>query len=1211
MAWTEQQQTAIEARGTSLIVSAAAGSGKTAVLTERLVQLIADPTSGVRADRMVVVTFTNDAASELKSRLDSKLRSMLNDRPDDAHLLKQQTLLQNAKICTINAFCFDLLRDNIADEGITSGFSVLDDTDDLVLRAQAMDELISWYTENDYETISYLYDKFCVKNESSFIEVITSVDSFLSSVTMSDVWLDRAVAEYKKPLRSTAYFKRFIAGASARLRRAADIANDCVSMIGKIFPDTENVPQAVKSLALAEEDLATVNALIVMLGNGELPTGEFLKFPSNVTVRDNVTHNKPLREIYKKKRALFIDEVKSVVASATTLEAEHAESAKVTEAVAGAVRRYQQLVWERKCEKNAISFDDGERLVLGMLASVDTEGNIVRTETAERISASYDIIMIDEYQDSNNKEDLIFKLLSKDYKTALDGTPMYGSNAFLVGDVKQSIYRFRLANPKNFIRTVQDSVPYASDSPSVNRSVFLNKNFRSSPEVIDFINFLFGQIMSPECGDIDYNEDEMLYFGAEEYTPDDSQPRKTHITLINDDEEAPDESVPKALRTSVNKEAVFTARRIADMLKNGTEVTCKDGTKRRCRPSDFGILVRTNAYINVYAAELQKLGVPVKGSEESGYLKAREIAVLTDLLRVIDNPLLDIPMAAVMTSPMYMFSIQELAYIRSLGNDRPIFTVLREICSGETECSDMFLVQRCEDFLASIDRFRLDSVTMTIGELISSIYDMTDFISVMQLCSDGDKKRANLRALIQYARSYEASTAFEGGGGLGGFLRHIDRVAEKKGDYSQGRVSAASGDHVTIQTLHGSKGLEYPFVFICETSHKFKFDSKTVMCSPDNMIGYVLYSPEYVRKYRTFQQRMLCSDSKRDTLSEEMRLLYVGLTRAKQQLFINLKCGEKALKRLSAHIQSCILRNGLTTDIIRDAASFSDWLWAGLIRHEAFAEIAEKLRVSTEFGSLPAPEHHASLFTYEIAENVVETDFEEADKLEEALPDDSLYAELTDIVHSGYDRTLSEMPSKLSVTQISKKFKQEDESFDFELKRPRFISDTKKLTGAERGTAIHTFFQYCDFTSAVTDADSEICRMVDMGYITPAQADSIDRENVAAFFRSDIYARMSSAQRVWREKKFMVAVSELGLGEMFRLSDGMIKGIVDLMFEENGSLVIVDYKSDRGVSAEKLRERYEMQLRLYKAAIELTSGQNVSAAYLYSFELQKTIEIEI
>ncbi|MDE6665719.1 MAG: helicase-exonuclease AddAB subunit AddA [Ruminococcus sp.] len=1216
MSWTKQQENAINARNSSIIVSAAAGSGKTAVLTERLIQLIANPKSKVRADRIIVVTFTNDAAAELKKRLDRKLRELINDNPDNSHLIKQQVLLQNAKISTINSFCFEIIRDNVTEQGITSGFSVLDNTDNDVIKSQAMEDLINYYSENEYDKISFIYDRFCVKNIRRLTDVISNVDNFLASVTLRDKWLDNAVNEYKKDFVESIYYKTFMKNCIDTLDTAYKKAKECLNMINDVFMGVTESDQYRKTYIQTVEELEKIKWFADIFRNGRIPdkseSEKAFTFKQFVRKSKKIEYDESLRIILKNKRDDFIKLVRGVASGNEYIESDFAEAGEVTEVLAEMVRKYQDIVWEKKCAKNSISFDDGERLALEMLAETDENGFIVQSETAKRIADFYDIIMIDEHQDSNNKEDMIFKLISKNYHNNENGEAMYGDNVFLVGDVKQSIYGFRLANPRNFINTLKISEPYTKNGNSMNKKIFLNKNFRSSTEVIDFVNYVFESIMSDKCGEIEYGDEEKLYFGAEAYNDGQGKKRLAHISFINTGDDSNDEKKKTAIKDTPNPEAVFTAHKIAEMIRTGVEVTLENGEKRKCVPSDFCILVRKNKYINQYADELEKLGIPAKSSEEKGYLRSREIAVLIDLLRIISNPLSDVPMTAVMTSPMYMFSISETAYIKSLDRDKPLFTIMLGMIDGEYGDCGSELTERCRMFLESLDRFRLDSVTMTIGELISTIYDTTDFISVMQLYSDGERKRANLRILIQYAKGYEQSVAFEGTGGLSGFLRHIDRVMEN-GDYTQGKISASSGDYVSVMTLHRSKGLEFTFVFVAENSSEFQYDSNSVMCSSDGRIGYILYDPEIVRRYRTFQQVMLVKEEKRDTRSEEMRLLYVGLTRAKQQLFINLKYNEKLIKSVKNLTEQYISGSDIT-DMVCQSDRFYDWIWLCLMKHADFDEIAEHFDLISENAFLPEPSFSRRIFEYEFCDKIPDMEITEEKTVCEAEPDKALCDSMSSIIYNDYDDSLSEIPAKLSVTQITRKFK-EDESFDFQLRRPKFMSETKELTGAERGTAIHTFFQYCIFENAIKNPAHEIKRISDMGYISLSQAETINTYKVSAFFRSELYSRIKNAVNTWREKKFMVAVAQLeledGIMEKFRKSDGMIKGIIDLMFEENDGLVIVDYKSDRGISAAYLEERYRIQIQLYKSAIELTFGKRVKEAYLYSFQLEKSIKVKL
>ncbi|MDE7363485.1 MAG: UvrD-helicase domain-containing protein, partial [Ruminococcus sp.] len=856
----------------------------------------------------------------------------------------------------------------------------------------------------------------------------------------------------------------------------------------------------------------------------------------------------------------------------------------------------------------------------------DENGRICQSEIAKRIADLYDVIMIDEYQDSNNKQDLIFKLISKNFKYDSDGNSMYGDNVFLVGDIKQSIYGFRLANPQNFKDVMQKSKPYSDNEKSKNQSIFLNENFRSSEETIDFINFIFKEIMTEKCGGIDYSQkDEQLHFGAKKYNKSKTESRVTDIMLINTDSLEKDENDDNEAEVIESPEAEIIADKIAQMITDKVQVVKDDeGETRDCEASDFCILLRKKAFMNTYVKALQKRGISAKGDEEQGYLKSQEVAILIDLLRVIANPLQDVPLTVVMFSPMYMFSLEEIAYIKTKAIDKKdqkidrkklMYQVIIEAVNGEIEDFDPQLAEKCRKFVRSLENFRFDSVTMTIGELITSIYDNTDFMSVMQLYKDGEKKRANLRMLIKYAQDYEKFASADGRGGLSGFLRHIDRVSDES-DYNQGKVPVFSRDYVTVQTLHKSKGLQYPFVFICETSSKFRFDNDSVMCSDDCRIGFILHNKNFVRKYRTFQHTLLKGEKSEDTRSEEMRLLYVGMTRAEQKLFVTLKCGQKSKEKLLELVENCVINDSNINNLVAEANSFSDWLWLCLMMHGEFPAIADCIGLDSENSCFPAHDESKKLFDIEYFDKIpCISESDEEKKMPEA--DSELTEQIKSIMESEYDFTLSETPEKLTVTQILEKLDGKDSKFNSSLERPAFMTE-KGATGSERGTAIHTFFQYCSFELAEKDADAEITRLNNNGFLTKVQTEIV-RENISkidAFFRSDLYIRIKSAVesgRCEREKKFLVKFSDLQkkntVFENIINSDSMIKGVVDLIYEEDDGLVVVDYKSDKVHSADTLIKSYSNQLEFYKLAVELITGKKVKALVIYSVELEKAIAL--
>jgi len=1217
MAWTNQQEMAINARNCSVIVSAAAGSGKTAVLVERIVQLLMDTDNPIRADRMVISTFTNDAASELRQRLNLRLMNEINNNPNNKHLLKQYTLLQNAKICTINAFCFDLLRDNISEQGITSDFSVLDSSIDVILSNEAINETLDkWYSEKPKET-EFLYDSLCFNNDDNLIRLITEADKFLSSLALPKLWLTETIAELNKKYEETIYYKTLKKDNNKKLEYAIKLAEENLSLIDDIFDESpKGIEKAEKSKEQCEEDLLKIETAKKLNNSDNIDEIHQQKdyctsFSKLVDVRKPLEYDIELREKYKDNRDKYKKIVSECISEYILLSDDLKLTKKIFVKLIELLDDYYEILWKKKCEKNAINFSDGERLALEILYDIDKNGSIIQSAVAKELSEYYDIIMIDEYQDSNNKQDLLFKLLSKDSRNE-NNNIIYGLNAFLVGDVKQSIYKFRLANPQNFIETLANSVQFSYENNAANTYIHLNKNFRSSHQVINYVNYIFGNIMSEDCGEVNYNEDEMLYFGAVQYEPEkDNNNLKTEILFIEDEsnddnyENNDDNSENETAETETeNNEALCIAKKISSMLENKTTVITGIDTQRPCEPRDFCILVRKNALTKVYINELKKLGINAKGEEERSYFSSREVSVLLDVMRIIDNPLNDIAITAVLMSPMFMFSAEEMALLRSYNKDNHFYINIEEISNNEnnSEISPIF-IKKCIAIYGFIKSFRLLAITLSTEELIKKIYDTTDFVTVMQLYTDGDKKQANLRQLINYAKSYEESSSDIGG--VSGFIRYIDTIIAAGKDFEASKISSTSDNYVSIKTMHKSKGLEYPFVFIVETSTKFRYDNPVIQMSTDNRIGFTINNHELIRRYRTIPYTQIQRKNKSDVISEEMRLFYVALTRAKQKLFISFKINDKTFKSIDKQCKILSDNKGNIKLSAMKADRISDWIWLTLIKHNKFKDIADI--IGYYFNYDYDNKLSDDVFEYEYMKKESQAIFEAPESLPES--DESIIKEISDIIAFRYDNILSQTPAKLSVTQIAKKVDVEKDFFSISLERPDFIE--KKLKGNERGTAIHTFLQYCSFENAINDTEAEIWRLCDNGYLSEQEASIIPIEKIKAFFTSKLYNRIKNSVDVTREMKFMVALNELEFDEettnKFHNADGMIKGIMDLVFEENGSLVLIDYKSDRTYNENLLIDKYKLQLNLYKQALEIITGKKVSEVYIYSVEMEKEI----
>ncbi|MGN0584327.1 MAG: 3'-5' exonuclease, partial [Ruminococcus sp.] len=811
----------------------------------------------------------------------------------------------------------------------------------------------------------------------------------------------------------------------------------------------------------------------------------------------------------------------------------------------------------------------------------------------------YELIMIDECQDSNNKQDYIFRLISRGGYDEETGKLRYGSNVFMVGDVKQCIYQFRNANPGNFSIAAGEAVPYSENSDAPLKLIRLSKNFRSSSQVVSFVNFLFSGLMTEKCGEVSYTEDEWLYMGAERYNslPFENQAAEVVILPENEDMEE-------------DMSAEYTAETISRMLTEGYPVMEKDGTVRPCRYEDFCILLRNNKPAKLYAKALEKKRIPLRGAEETGYLRSKEISLILNLLRVLDNPLLETPLAAVMLSPMFSFTADDVAKIRLADKKLSLYAsmcVMLEKNTGDEE-----LLKKCRNLYDVIAAFRTESALYSLEELIRRIYETTDFMSVMQLYQDGGRKKANLQLLLMYVRSYEENSH----GGISGFLRYVDIMIESGKDFAQAGAADSSDQAVMIKTMHGSKGLEFPFVFVCRTETEFSAldNMKKLVCTDSAMAGFRLRNPDTLEKYQSLPHMIIQEEKQKQQRSEEMRLLYVALTRARQKLFIPLRYGEKEKKKTAFFGELLKNTDRIPESLVSGACSMSDWIWMSLM-HRGDEKLWELVpETAGTGGKVRAFEvlHINYTNDYIASANEIQP--------EKPLPSASLQTLRSIREHIDFEYSSEEQGqvSLMSVSAVSKA----DSPESLTLKRPRCIRDEKKrLTGAEHGTAVHSFFQYAVFSRAECDPMGELKNLWQSGFITEEQMKTVSFREIEPFFRSSIYERIKKSPLLYREKKFLIRVSDLDIPEsiegedlkpllLYRNSGSMMKGIIDLAFLENDEFVLLDYKTDTASCEEELKEKYRMQLYIYSLALKQITGKNVKECLIYSTHFSREIKVE-
>lgn len=1183
--WTAEQEAAIYAHGASLVVSAAAGSGKTAVLVERVIRLLSDEETRVPAEELVVVTFTNDAAAEVRSRLTQALNKALKEHPDSQWLRRQQVMLQSARISTIHSFCYQLMREQCAKLDISADFRTLDDNADNLLRTEAVRAVLERFSaraDEDgavRETQKLLLDAFCTADDSRLEDLLLTLYDCVEKTPFGSDLAARAAEQYASGAVLDAAFAEFGQQLDAcRMLFAEALALYLPHAKEASLDALQNEIELTDRLhdALLRRETDRLSTLLGVRPEGRFNAG---RSEQAKTVSALHGHAKELLDDLKARwRVPF-----------ALAESDLARHAAILRAVSGLLDDFAAELRERKRERNAVSYADAMTMTLSLLAERAPDGTIRRTELAEALSAQYACIMIDEFQDADDLQDLIFRMLSKG-----GSAEHYGSNLFIVGDSKQCIYRFRNANPANFSRALRESADYAAPQLTENTKILLRHNFRCAAEVVGFVNHVFSMLMTEQAGEIRYDETQALVQGMT--FPE--LPRPAELLLLRREQNAPADEPSAA------------ADRIAWHLTNHTQVSdpSQNGALRDCRPGDFMILMRTKTHMNEFAEALRVRGIPVTGVEQSGLFDSQEVTLLLHVLRVIDNPLLDLSAAAAMLSPLFGFSLDDLTALRVCDRSHELFTVMLAVQKEPPADFDTELLRKIDRFLTFLSDMRLFSAMETPDRIIRRVCEQTDLIGMTQMLPDSAQKKTNLRTLTVHARSFSEET----GGDLSAFLRFVDSLTAKRRDLSVKGVSGG-GDAVRIMTIHGSKGLEAPFVVLAGTDTAFSAEDakKTIQYHPSLGLAFRLNDPGNFSGGATLPSAAIVMRSRRELRSEELRLLYVALTRARERLILPLIYSSNYVKTKLAPIAAEQAYFGGQTDLLTQRAGcMRDWLMAALIRNPA----CEQLRRTLELGcGSDGSQPMLSVSVVLPQEQPATASVQETEASGEVQPDAALVAQLRAQCAWHYDSPLAQLPAKYGVSELAKA-----EDFSVPLHRPGFVTERHGLTGSERGTAVHAFLQYADMGCAPENLPAEIDRLTAEGRITPRQAEAVRKSEIAAFFRSELHERILAAGAVWRERKFTVRLSDLHLagplaelGDAYRGTEGMVSGIMDLVLEEADGIVLVDYKTDRVNSPSELLERYTEQIRIYAEALQLLTGKPVKACLLYSIHMNRTVPVTL
>jgi len=1174
--FTENQQACIDIEGGNVLVSAAAGSGKTAVLTQRVIRLLTGE-NPISADRLIIVTFTVLAADEMRRRISAKLGELIEQDPTNRALQNQQLLLSSAKISTIHSLCSGLIRENFQKVGISSDFRTADETQLTLIKTDSANEALEELYDGESHNFLELVEFVCVKDDKNLIEMVLSIYDFIRSFPFPKKFLSDAIKMYGEAtnIKDCFWYPQIKS-------HIIDALNSSISMLNSALEQmsTEQLVKEKYADAFISDKLQFEQIKQFLLD------GEW----DNAVDAVNNFDKARLGSVRKYDDKDFLEALKSKRKSASDLlgeiqkrymlcnEEEFCADIKILtpriETLFSIVEKVYDKIEDKKQEQGVIDFADLEHFTIKLLVN-QTENGYEKTEIAYELAESFDEIMIDECQDINEVQNLIFKVLSKKEQ-----------NIFMVGDVKQSVYRFRKASPKIFIEK-KNSFPFYDEenhNKEQKAKIILEQNFRSRAEVCKSVNYIFLQIMSEEIGEINYNQEESLVPSAK-YDEYDGATPEVHIVEYNRSND-----VEKAV-----VEAHHIGKTIKKMVSDGYLVQGKKGM-RQCAYRDFAILLRAKkGKAKVISEELNAMGVPCFSDSTEGYFNEYEITVALNLLRVIDNPLLDICLLSVLMSPMFGFSADLITQIRLSKKNVPLYIAVAEFAeSGDAQC--------CE-FVRILSLLRQKAVTVKTDEILQEIYDQTDFISLSYALGNGKQKDANLRLLLTYAKQYDGI----GSNGLSGFLRYIDRVIQNKQDFNSANTISQNADTVRVMSIHGSKGLEFPICIVADCGKKFnKMDlNKSFQLNSQSGFGMKIMEQESLKSYSNFPFEAIRLQTEKEALSEEMRVLYVALTRAKEKLIMVMTM-EKAEEHIAKIATKLSDSKKLPPFEVYSANSYADWILSAAIRHPSLAELRKS--IGTDIKLVPADFHlSATIFQTNKDDAISEV----VEKERASKPDEKIMKTLRENFAFKYENEeLTKIPAKLTVSQIAKKKQDQERKLTAE---PNFLQE-KAISPKMRGTILHSFMQFASYEKARENIDTEVERLVNNGFITKAHSQVLNIPKIKAFLNSSLYKRMESAEQVLREYKFLHFIkakdADNTLDGEIAEQEILIQGIADCLIFEDDGIVIVDYKTDYVNNEGILIERYFDQLKFYKQAVEQSFEQKVKQCLLYSLHLEKEVEIK-
>lgn len=1177
--WTNEQQQVIDLRNRNILVSAAAGSGKTAVLVERIITRLTEELHLVDVDRLLIVTFTEAAAAEMKERIGAAIEKRLEERPGDEHLERQATLIHSAQITTIHSFCLSVIREHFHVIGMDPGFRIAEEGELKLLKQDVMDELLEeCYTEEEEAFLAFAERFGSGKNDRKIEEIIQKLYEYSRSYPRPDVWLARCVQAYES--------SDLEQGAQKRVKVRAENIQRILERALRICEEPDG-PYMYGDML--ESDLKEIGRLNEAEDFAQMYTAASQVKWKRLSAKKDDTVSQEKRERVKGLRGQakdLLDDIKEnyFYLPPEVWKKDMKDAMPSVKTLTELVRRFAGLLDEKKRQRGMIDFNDMEQFALAILTE-ERDGELVPSAVAREYQERYEEVMIDEYQDSNLVQETIL--------TSVSGMSRGENNIFMVGDVKQSIYSFRLSRPELFMEKYNT---YSLEESSTQR-VDLHRNFRSRAEVLDCVNYIFRHTMRKELGGIEYDDSAALYPGASFPPLPEGREQSDRAELILLDKESLEGADER------RAEAELIAGRIRDLISEGVVLDKETGEYRRVRYRDIVILTRSiRGWAEILSTVLADEGIPAYSVSREGYFETYEVSVLLDYLKVLDNARQDLPLTAVLTSPFCGLDTRELADIRIAYPD-VLFYEAAALYAGEKGDALACKLKSCFSRMAY---FRERVPYTPIHELLSQIVDLTGYGLYITAMPGGAQRIANVEMLTERAAAFEG-TSYKG---LFNFVRYIEQLKKYDVDYGEAGIMDEQADTVRIMSIHKSKGLEFPVVFVAGMGRQFNTrDTKgSVLLHPDWGAGLDLIDLKRRTKVPTFLKKMIREEIRLENLAEEMRVLYVALTRAKEKLIMTGVPGKPG-----AYTEA----GGAAMSSPEGAKTYLDWIFPALVSEET-GELQKDAPVEVHIieGGTSAPS-----FPQMQAEELAEDTLRNWNREKVYLPEfkEQLGKQMNYVYPYAYK---GQMKLKFTVSELKKYAALAEEPGEEMYAEPEvvplipgFLREEETLTGASRGSAYHKLMELLDFRLEYSEEKlrGEISRLCREGRLAEDMAQCIRIPDILYFLNSGSGRRMSAAagkRKLYKEQPFVMGMdASILYPEADSEEKILVQGIIDVYFEESDGLVVLDYKTDKVRTGQELKEKYRSQLDYYAQALERLTGMPAKEKIIYSFTLQEEIRV--